>query len=291
MNNVKGVLLAGGLGTRLAPITTVTNKHFLPIFDKPMIYYSLSLLMLSGTRDITIVCNENDVVSYKKLLGDGVELGIQIKYSIQDKPEGIPHAIYTAIGNQNFDKLLVVLGDNFIYGRDFFMDLKLILEKKSNVAIFSQHVKNPENFGVIVSDDNNNIIDIVEKPKKFISNDAVIGIYIFDKNFSNHFLSLKKSSRNEYEIVDLIKKYNYDNIIHQKIGRGTAWFDMGSFESFYNCSSFVKTIQDRLGLLICSPHEIAFNNGWITKTILKNYIKKNISSEYSNNLKTFLNEK
>ncbi len=284
MENIGGVLLAGGLGTRLIPNTTSVNKHFLPIYDKPMIFYSISLLLLSGIKNITIVCNESDVEPYSKLFGKGEELGINLTYSIQNNPDGIPHAINTALEDNSYERNLVVLGDNFIYGREFFRDLKNIMHNENDVAIFSQHVKNPEEFGVIKTKQNGGIEAIVEKPKEFISNDVVVGIYLFDNNFQNHFKNINKSKRGEFEIVDVIKEYELENVTHEKIGRGTAWFDMGSFDSFYNCSSFVKTIQDRLGLMVCSPHEIAFNNGWIDKEDIRKYIKKNNNSEYANNL-------
>lgn len=285
MEKLNGVLLAGGLGTRLIPNTLVVNKHLLPIYDKPMIFYSLSLLMLAGIKNITIVCNKKDLEPFNNLLGQGDNLGIEISYSVQDNPDGIPHAINTALENTEFDKTLVVLGDNFIYGRDFFLDLKNIMKSKTSISIFSQHVKNPEKFGVIKSSENGAILDIVEKPIDYISNDVVVGVYIIDKKFKSIFKNLIKSERGEFEIVDVIKGYGLENVSHQKIGRGTAWFDMGSFDSFYNCSSFVKTLQDRLGLLICSPHEIAFNNGWIDSSILKKYILQNTNSDYANNLK------
>ena len=290
MNN-GGILLCGGAGTRLFPTTSYINKHLIPVYDKPMIYYSLSILFLSGIKNITIVCNEKDLSTFKSLLGDGEQFGVQFNYSVQESPDGIPHAIDNALLEEAFDKFVVVLGDNFVFGEKFFTRFEQIFNNTEKCAIFSQIVKNPENFGVVELDNNKNIKSLVEKPKKIISNKAVIGLYIFDSEFSNHFTNIKKSKRNEYEITDLVSEYGLENVDHIEIGRGTAWFDMGSFESFYNCSSFVKTIQDRLGLLICSPHEIAFNNGWITKTILKNYIKKNKNSDYSNNLKTFLNEK
>ena len=288
MGNIGGILLAGGLGTRLIPNTTSINKHFLPVYDKPMIYYSLSLLFLSGIREVTIVCNESDLNSFEKLLENGEQFGAKIKYSIQDNPNGIPDAINTALAENSFSRNLVVLGDNFIYGREFFNDFKKNIIQTDKIALFSQYVKDPSEFGVINYKSNGEIKDIIEKPVKLISNEVVIGMYLFDKNFSTHFSNINLSARGEFEITDLIKDYGLSNLAVKKIGRGTAWFDMGSFDSFYNCSSFVKTIQDRLGLLVCSPHEIAFNNGWISKYSLEKYIKHYSNSEYFEKLSYLL---
>jgi len=280
-----GILLAGGYGTRLLPTTSYLNKHLIPIYDKPMIYYSLSVLLLSGIRNITLVCNENEVQIFRELLGDGEELGMEINYSMQNAPEGIPHAISTALEIGKYDKFLTVLGDNFIFGEKFFTRLEGIFSDTVNCSIFSQNVKNPENFGVIKTDDKGKINNIIEKPDSFISNKAIIGLYIFNEEFNDKFSKIKKSSRNEFEITDLIKEYKYENVNHIEIGRGTAWFDMGTTEDFYTTGSFVRTIQERQGLLVCSPHEIAFRNNWITENDLNNYIKKIDGSEYSEHLK------
>lgn len=285
MNN-GGILLCGGEGTRLYPTTKYLNKHLIPIYDKPMIYYSLSILLLAGIRDITLVCNDKDLDNYKTLLGDGSEIGIQIKYSIQNKPEGIPHAIFTALQESSYDKFITVLGDNFIFGEKFFTKLENIYLNTNGCTIFSQVVKNPEKFGVISTDKENKILSLVEKPKKFISNKAIIGLYIFDKNFEKHFSNIKKSNRNEYEILDIIQAYNLENVHHVEVGRGTAWFDMGTTEDFFSTSSFVRTIQERQGLLVCSPHEISYRNNWIGEKEFKHYIEKINGSEYSENLKS-----
>ena len=290
MNNSGGVLLTGGYGTRLFPNTKVVNKHLLPIYDKPMVYYSLSILMLTGIREITIVCNPKDEPFYNDLLGNGKNLGININYSLQDSPEGIPHAINTALEVNFFDRFMVVLGDNFLYGRDFFSNLESNFISSEKPSIYYQKVRNPELFGVIKWDEDN-ILDIIEKPSQYISNDAVIGVYIFDSNFKNHFQKLKKSTRNEFEIVDLIKDYQLENIDSHYVGRGTAWFDMGSNDDFFNCSQFVKTIQDRQGLLLCSPHEIAYRKGWIGFDEIIKSIEKYKNSEYATTLeRTIRNE-
>ena len=287
--NEGGILLCGGAGTRLFPTTQYINKHLIPVYDKPMVYYSLSILLLSGIKNITIVCNKNESDVFKQLLGDGEELGVELIYTEQDSPSGIPDAISKALEVNNYDKFLVALGDNFIFGEKFFTRVEGIFEDNTNSTIFSSRVKNPESFGVVEIDSNNNdIISLVEKPEKFISNKAVIGLYIFNNNFQEYFQEIEISGRNEYEIVDIIKKYKLENVIHHEIGRGTAWFDMGTTEAFYNCSSFVRTIQERQDLLVCSPHEISYRNGWINSGVLEKYIKSISGSEYSENLSKIL---
>ena len=289
--NTGGILLCGGAGTRLFPTTQYTNKHLIPIYDKPMVYYSFSILLLSGIKKITIVCNKNESEIFKKLLGDGEEFGVELIYTEQDSPKGIPDAISKALEVNNYDKFLVVLGDNFVFGEKFFTRFENIYDENVYSTIFSQRVKNPEEFGVVEVDSiSNNIISIEEKPNKFISNKAVIGLYIFNNDFGKYFDEINLSRRNEYEIVDIIKKYKFENINHHEIGRGTAWFDMGTTEAFYNCSLFVRTIQERQGLLVCSPHEIAYRNEWITEEELENYIKSIAGSEYSENLSKIFND-
>ena len=287
MNKTGGILLAGGKGTRLYPNTLITNKHLMPIYDKPMIYYSLSILLLAQIKDITIVCNPNDQAVFKKLFNNGEQFGINITYSIQDNPSGIPDAINTAQKISNYDKFMVVLGDNFLYGRDIFQTIKENFTKANNASIFYQTVRNPDQYGVIRWE-GKSVYDVVEKPKEFVSNDAIIGLYIFDKSFSHYFNQIKKSEREEFEIVDIIKLYGLDDISANFIGRGTAWFDMGSSEDFFNSSQFVKTIQDRQGLLVCSPHEIALRNGWISVDQLQDFLNNIKGSEYASNLLTSL---
>jgi glucose-1-phosphate thymidylyltransferase len=284
-----GIILCGGSGTRLLPTTSYLNKHLMPIYDKPMIYYSLSIIFLSGIRNITLVCNTNQLNMFRDLLGNGEEFGVEITYSTQDEPEGIPHAINNALNTKPYSKFLTVLGDNFIFGEKFFTRLEKIFNSTETCSIFSQNVKNPENFGVIQLNEKNEIQKIVEKPKEYLSSKAVIGLYIFNSDFQNKFLEINKSDRNEFEITDLIMCYDNKQILHNPVGRGTAWFDMGTMEDFYISSSFVRTIQERQGLLVCSPHEIAYRNGWISKSELFNYINKIEGSEYSYNLKNSLN--
>lgn len=289
MEKLGGILLAGGTGTRLFPNTLIANKHLLPIYDKPMIFYSLSIILLAGIKEITIVCNEKDLDSFKKVLGDGENLGISLHYSIQDSPNGIPDAIKTALDDRYYENFLVTLGDNFIYGSEFFNSLKNFINDNS-FGICSQKVKDPKNFGVIKYGNNGAVEKIVEKSEKFISDDAVIGLYKFDHNFKSYFENTQPSERGEYEIVDIINQYKLETTNILRLGRGTAWFDMGTAESFYNCTSFVKTIQERQGVLVCSPHEIAYVNNFIDKSILEKYVHTIENSEYADDLKNIIND-
>ncbi len=285
-----GILLCGGYGTRLLPTTSYINKHLIPIYDKPMIYYSLSILLLAELKDITIVCDNKDLNSFKSLLKDGEEFGVEINYAVQDSPMGIPHGISSALDVKNYEKFICALGDNFIFGQNFYSKLHNYFIENTEATIFTQHVKDPERFGVAeLSENNQEILSLVEKPKEFISNNAVIGLYIFDDKFQENFKNTSVSSREEFEIIDIIKNYELKNVTHHGIGRGTAWFDMGTTESFYNSSSFVRTIQERQGLLVCSPHEIAFRNNWIDENDLNKYIESIKGSEYSENLSSILN--
>lgn len=289
MNKTGGILLAGGSGSRLFPNTKIANKHLLPIYDKPMIFYSLSILLLCNIKNITIVCNKDDKDGFEKILGKGEMLGLNLEYSIQDSPLGIPDAISNALDSNYFDEFLVVLGDNFIYGSEFFNSLKFMINEKK-FGICSQIVNNPENFGVLKYKKNGEFEKVIEKSKKFISNEAVIGIYKFDSNYLKYSENISKSRRGEYEIVDILNQYPIQNNNILKLGRGTAWFDMGTSKSFYESSSFVKTIQERQGVLVCSPHEIAYRNNFIEKKVLEEYINTISNSEYGEKLSEVINE-
>ena len=224
---VDGILLCGGRGTRLLPTTSYLNKHLIPIYDKPMVYYSLSILLMSGIKDISIIHNSNDRNQFEDLLEDGTQFGIKIKYVEQPEAGGIPEAINLATEEGGESKTVTVLGDNFIFGEKFYTKLEEIINNTEMSSIFSQVVKSPEEFGVVQTDSSKKIINIVEKPKKFISNLAVIGLYVFDNSYKNHFKNIKKSERGEFEIIDIVKSYGLENVNHNYIGRGTAWFDMG----------------------------------------------------------------
>lgn len=286
---MEGIILGGGSGKRLSPLTISTNKHFLAIFDKPMIYYSLSILLLANIRKITLICDDNSYDSYLNLLGSGEEFGIDLNYSIQKSPEGLPHAIATGLKQFPMKRFMVVLGDNFLYGREFFNKFNGSFFEKNNF-IFFQKLKDPTGFGVLEFDENGSLKSVVEKPKEYISNYVAIGIYIFDENYLNYYEKINKSQRGEYEIIDIINFYLKDNIITPfNLGRGMTWMDMGSYDSLINASSFVKTIQDKQDILINSPHEIAFRNNWISENDLKSIIKKNKDSQYFYELSKLLN--
>lgn len=285
-----GILLGGGSGKRLSPLTISSNKHLLPIFDKPMIYYSLSILLLSKVRKINLICDRNSVDGYKELLGNGEEFGIELIYSIQDSPEGLPHAIYTGLQECPMEKFMVVLGDNFLYGREFFNNFDNN-EFNENNYLFYQKVKDPSDFGILELDSSGELIKLIEKPKEYVSNFVAVGVYIFDSNFSNYFSNIKKSDRGEYEIIDIINQYILEkNIKSFYLGRGMSWLDMGSYDAMISSSNFVKTLQDRQDILINSPHEIAYRNGWITKEEILKLTSENKESGYFKNLNNILED-
>jgi len=287
---MEGILLGGGSGSRLSPLTTATNKHFLSIYDKPMIYYSLAILLLSKVRRITLICDNASIDSYKKLLGNGKEFGIEINYSLQESPDGLPHAIATGLNEFPMEKFMVVLGDNFLYGREFFNKFDEGYFKNDNF-IFYQKVKDPTGFGILEFDKKGNLIKLIEKPKKFISNYVAVGVYIFDNKFMDYYHKIGKSKRGEYEIIDIINSYiNDDSLSPFYLGRGMSWLDMGSYESLISSSNFVKTLQDRQDILVNSPHEISYRNGWITHDELIDLIEKNKDSSYFQELKEILND-
>lgn len=249
---MKGLILAGGTGTRLMPMTKYINKHLLPVYDKPMIFYPLSLLYLSGINEIGIVCNENDENQFKILL-DEYSDNISIKYCIQKGPVGIPDAILSANKFLGDDGFAVVLGDNLIYGDSIPALIRNGISDTSsgNISCFSYAVNDPERFGILARDNNFNPIDIIEKPSKFISNEALIGLYLFPKNSMNYFDDLKKSNRGEYEIVDVLKKAMIeDKLCVHRLGRGHVWLDLGTPQAIYDASSVLSVMQNRQGLKV-----------------------------------------
>lgn len=261
---MKGVILAGGNGTRLFPLTISSNKHLLPIYDKPMIYYSLSALMLAGIREICIICKQSDVNSFTKLLGNGSKFGLQIVYLTQDQPLGIPHGLLQArefVGDSN---VCLMLGDNILYGTGLASTINSKLFNKSGASIFTYTVRNPQDYGVAVLDKDSNIIDLVEKPKSFISNEAIIGLYMFDNTVFDICNEIKPSARGELEIIDILKHYlQINSLFNIKLSRGYAWLDTGTTTLINQASNFVQAIQDRQGHIICSPEEIALKMQYI----------------------------
>ena len=284
----KGIILAGGYGTRLSPLTKVINKQLLPLYDKPIIFYPLSVFMLAGIKDILIITNQDEDKNFKKILGNGSNFGIKIQYIEQKKPNGLPEAFI--IGEEFIKKqnVVLILGDNFFYGQDFIKNLIKSLKLKEGSTIFTYPVSNPKDYGV-VEFQNTKIKNIKEKPKKTNSNLAITGIYLFDKNVINFAKQLKPSKRKELEIVDLIKKYLKNKKLNVEfIGRGNAWLDTGSVDSLYNTSQFVASIESRQGLKIACIEEIALNNKWISKSIVKKQIKFYGNCNYSEYLKKIL---
>ena len=285
---MKGIILSGGSGSRLYPITLSISKQILPVYDKPMVFYPLSVLMLAGIKDIMIITNKEYVNIFKKNLGDGSSLGIKISYEIQKKPNGIPEAFLIAkkfIQNQN---VLLILGDNLFYGQQIGALLKKPLN--NGAKIFLHQVRNPNEYGVVEFNKNKKVKKILEKPKKYISNYAVTGMYIFDQNVISFTSKLKPSKRNELEISDLLNLYLKKNkLSHEILGRGYSWFDAGTHESLLSASEFVKAVEDRQGFKIGCVEEIAYANKWINKIKLKKIIFKYKNSLYGQYLKKIIN--
>jgi glucose-1-phosphate thymidylyltransferase len=284
----KGIILAGGHGTRLSPLTKVINKQLLPLYDKPIIFYPLSVLMLAGIKDILIITNPHEYKNFKKILGNGSNFGIKIQYIEQKKPNGLPEAFIIGEEFIKNKSVALILGDNFFYGQDFTKNFSKSLELKEGATIFTYPVSNPQNYGV-VEFKNKKIKSITEKPKKTNSNLAITGIYLFDKNVINFSKQLKPSKRKELEIVDLVKKYLKRKKLNVEfIGRGNAWLDTGSIDSLYKASQFVASIESRQGLKIACLEEIALNNKWISKSTVQQQIKFYGKCNYSEYLKKIL---
>jgi len=285
----KGIILAGGLGTRMSPLTKAVNKQLLPIYDKPLIYYPLSILMLSGIKDILIIVNKGQLKQFKKVLPNGNNLGIKITYAEQPYPKGLPDAFLIGekfIGKNN---VALILGDNFFYGQSLTNILKKCIKLKNGAKVLLHPVKNPHDYGVAKINKKNKILKIIEKPKNKFSNLAITGLYFFDNKVIKFSKSLRPSKRNEIEIVDLLNKYkNSNKLTAQFLGRGGAWLDTGSIEDFYNTSAFVSNLENRQGLKIAALEEIAFNNKWIGKKEINMAIKFYGKCGYSEYLKTLL---
>ena len=285
----KGIILAGGKGTRMSPLTKAVNKQLLPIYDKPLIFYPLSILMLAKIKDILIIVNKGQLEQYKKILPDGKNLGIKITYAEQDKPRGLPDAFVLGekfIGKEN---VAMILGDNFFYGQNLSKSLMSSTKLKKGAKVILHKVLKPELFGVAKINKSNKILKIKEKPKKFFSDLAITGLYFFDNNVVRYAKKLKPSKRGEVEIVDLLNVYKIKNQLSADlIGRGGAWLDTGSMDDFYKTTAFVSAIENRQGLKIACLEEIAFNNKWIQKKHLKQSIKFYGNCDYSEYLAKLL---
>ena len=285
----KAIILAGGLGTRMSPLTKSVNKQLLPIYDKPLIYYPLSVLMLAGIKDILIIVNKGQIFQFKKIFSNGERLGIKISYVEQSKPKGIPDAFLVGekfIGN---DKVALILGDNFFYGQSLTNKLKKLINFNSGCKILIHPVKKPELYGVANINKKNKVISIKEKPRNSKSNLAITGLYFFDNNVIKFCKKLKPSKRNELEIVDLLNEYKKKNKLYiEFLGRGAAWLDTGSIDDFYNTSAFVLALENRQGLKIACLEEISLNNNWIKKKDIKDSIIFYGNCPYSNYLKKLI---
>lgn len=285
---MKGMILAGGSGTRLYPLTRVTSKQLLPVYDKPMIYYPLSTLMLAGIRDILIISTPSDVPRFEGLLGDGGQFGIHLSYAVQAKPEGLAQAFLVGeafIGN---DPCTMILGDNIFYGSYFRKNLSDAVHnaEKGNATIFGYYVKEPRRFGIVEFDKNRKVLSVEEKPREPKSNYCITGLYFYPRGVAEKAKQLKPSARNELEITDLNRLYLEEECLRvQILGRGFAWMDTGTMDSLMEASSFVQTVQNRQGVVISAPEEIAYYEKWITREDLLKSARLYGKSPYGEHLK------
>lgn len=284
----KGIILAGGLGTRMSPITKSVNKQLLPIYDKPLIYYPLSVLMLAGIKDILIIVNKGQISQFKKILRNGENFGIKIQYKEQIKPYGLPEAFIIGEKFINNENIALILGDNFFYAQSLTKTLQLATKLKVGAKVFLHPVSNPKLYG-IATIKNKKILSLTEKPLKTKSNLAITGLYFFDKKAVEFSKMLKPSSRNELEIVDLLNKYKKRKQLKAEfLGRGGAWLDAGSIDDYHDTTSFVSAIQKRQGFKIACLEEIALRKKWINKKVLAESIKFYGNCDYSKYLKNLL---
>jgi len=285
----KGIILSGGMGTRMSPLTKAVNKQLLPIYDKPLIFYPLSILMLAKIKDVLIIVNKGQLNQYRKILPDGKRLGMNIAYKEQSSPKGLPDAFILGekfIGKSN---VALILGDNFFYGQSLTSQLLKNVKLSKGAKIILYKVSKPELYGVAKINEKMKVINIKEKPKKFLSDLAITGLYFFDNKVVEYSKKLKPSRRGELEIVDLINKYkNKNNLTADLIGRGGAWLDSGSIEDFYKTSAFVSAIENRQGFKIACLEEIALNNKWISKKNIIQAVKFYGNCDYSNYLKKLI---
>jgi glucose-1-phosphate thymidylyltransferase len=268
-SDYKGIVLAGGSGTRLHPITKGISKQLLPVYDKPMIYYPISVLMLADIRQILIISTPDDISSYKRLLGDGSDFGLEFEYAVQPSPDGLAQAFLIGESFIGKNNVALVLGDNIFYGQNFIANLKAARSKSKGATLFGYHVNDPERFGVVNFDTNGNVISIEEKPSSPKSNYAVTGLYFYDNDVIDIAKDIKPSARGELEITDINNVYkNRNNLSVELLGRGFAWLDTGTHDSLIEAGHFVQTIEKRQGLKVACLEEIAFQNGWVDKEFL-----------------------
>jgi len=285
----KGIILAGGYGTRLSPLTKAVNKQLLPLYDKPLIYYPLSVLMLAGIKNILIITNKGEKYNFLKLLGDGSDLGIKISFIEQDRPKGLPDAFIIGKKFIGKDDVVLILGDNFFYGQGFTSRLKTALRNNEGATIFTYIVNNPSDYGILEIDKRNKIKKIVEKPPKTKSNLAITGLYFFNHKVVNFVKKLKPSKRNELEMVDLLNIYLKNKSLKSEfMGRGSAWLDTGNTTNLFNASQYIAAIEERQGLKIACIEEISYQNKWISKKQILKRISFYGKCDYSNYLKKII---
>ena len=285
----KGIILSGGKGTRMSPLTKAVNKQLLPIYDKPLIFYPLSILMLAKIKNILIIVNKGQLDQYKKIIPNGDNLGINITYKEQETPKGLPDAFILGEKFIQQSNVALILGDNFFYGQNLSSSLINSAKLKKGAKILLYKVNNPESFGVAKINEKNKIISIKEKPKKFLSNFAITGLYFFDNKVIEYSKKLKPSKRGEIEIIDLLNKYKKTNSLYAEfLGRGGAWLDTGSMEDYYKTSMFVSAVENRQGVKIACLEEIALNNKWIDKKHIKKSIKFYGNCNYSKYLSNLI---
>jgi glucose-1-phosphate thymidylyltransferase len=271
---MKGILLAGGSGTRLHPMTLAASKQLLPVYDKPMVYYPLSVLMLSGIREIMVISTPEDLPQFRRLLGSGERLGVTFTYAVQPKPEGLAQAFHIGAEWLDGQPCALALGDNMIFGEHLSRMLRRAAAVQEGATVFAYHVRDPERYGVVTMDDDGRALEIVEKPTHPQSNWAVIGLYYYDKRVTEMAAQVKPSARGELEITDLNRMYLEEGSLQvEKLGRGCAWLDAGTPDSLLQAATFVQTIQTRQGMLVGCPEEVAFRMGWIDAAQLRERAK------------------